>query len=795
MKYLILIFLLFFTNVYTKEAKIDSYKLSSILVNGLKDDWSGKKIVCDKDGYIYWVGGTASKDFPVNAGGYSKILKGKTDAVVCKFDKDLKKIVASTYIGGNKSENGISIALDKKGNVYVLGVTNSKDFPIIRNGFDNKINGEKKDLFVAKFTNDFSKLLASTYIGGSNNEGTGFLMEIIINKNDVIIAGNTCSTDYPVTNNVFYQKPYKYRDNDRNVFISILNKNLSKLKHSILFGGKSDEQLSALKIDSRGDIFIAGHTMSSNIPVSKNGYKTTFEKGGYNIFVTKFNRNLSKMIASTYIGNDNNDFAYSMTVSKQDNVFICGHAGHNFPISKNAFNRDCTGIPDEAYIAKLDNNLSKILNSTFIGGGGHTEPGGKYCSSIYVDKDENVYVSGKTTVKDFPVSPNAVDEIFNGKEDVFVSMFNSDLSQLKYSTFLGGKGVDLSSGLLVENNGNIIISGYTESKDFPVTIKTNIYESSKYYNVFVSKLSPVKSLIGKNIFNMVKSNDIKEVKKYLINNNKSIKKRDKDKRTLLHWTAQYGYIDLAEFLINKININEKDINGFTALHIACMYKQNYVAKLLISKGADVSICDLSGNLPIHIASFYGNSNILKDLFKTNPNLEKLNKKGYTPLHLAVIANQASVTETLIKMGAKFKDNKNREKFIAKSAVLSCNNIKVIDILLKSGVDINTKDENGETLLLIAIKAWWEKTAMFLITKAGVNINLIDKSGRTPLFYAIENGFENLVDKLIKNGARLDIIDKKGNKPIDIAIKQGSEFIIRHIKYSLRKLNKKKQKVL
>ncbi|NUO10388.1 MAG: SBBP repeat-containing protein [Candidatus Brocadia sp.] len=475
----------------TKDLIIDPL-LASTFLGGSRSDLPEGSIATDSEGNIYVAGSTSSPDFPTTTGVYDTSYNGGDyDVFVSKLSGDLTSLLASTYLGGSDFDEGDSIALDSDGNVYITGRTMSLNFPITTGVYDTSHNGVSLndfDAFVSKLNPNLTSLLASTYLGGLDHDGGYFLA--IDSGGYVYVTGSTESSDFPSTNGA-YDKSYNGGSSDG--FISRLNGNLTSLLASTYLGGSSGDYISSITMNSTGDIFVSGMTESSNFPTTYNAYDTSFNSdytgSSYaDAFVSRLNAGLTNLLSSTYLGGTDGDFGYRIGLDLAENVYVSGWTySSNFPTTPGAYDTSYNGGTFDAYIAKLNGNLTNLLASTYLGGS-HDDQ----LLSMAIDQGGNIFVTGRTTSKDFPTTTGAYDASHNGDDyfggnDVFVSKMNGLLTDLLSSTYLGGSDYDQSYSLVVDSNGNIYVSGYTRSLDFPTT--TGAYDTSyNYVDTFVSKL-------------------------------------------------------------------------------------------------------------------------------------------------------------------------------------------------------------------------------------------------------------------------------------------------------------------
>ncbi len=487
--------------------------IASTFVGGNNNDIIYEPIVAtDINGNVFVSAFTSSQDFPTTIGSFSETFNGGiSDKYIAKFDKDLTTLLASTFIGGSGDEFGMGLAIDRNGDVFISGYTDSKDFPVTTGSYKETLSGGK-DVFIAKLDNDLTTLYAATYLGGSDDEARFFpRIDMKIGKSgNIYLTGLTLSDDFPVTDNGF-DRTFNGGTQVGDIFVSKLNNNLTNLIASTYLGGNNEEWRPSIVLDSDENVFICAETWSPDYPCSSDAYDNTFEGAG-DICISKLSPDLSILKSSTLFGgNAGDEEALAIALNNDGSVYITGYTNAtNFPTTSGTYDSGLLKGVWDVYIARFDENLTSLLASTLIGGQGQDAGRG-----IIIDESGNIIVTGETTSYDFPVTENAFDTTFNsgdtGLSDMFVVKLNNDLSVLLKSTFLGGYSADQGYRLVSDSEGNIYVSGHTDSTGFPVT--ENAYDSS--FNgtrdcVIVKldkNLSPYKSEVDINL----------EIKKKVIN--------------------------------------------------------------------------------------------------------------------------------------------------------------------------------------------------------------------------------------------------------------------------------------
>lgn len=456
----------------------DNSLLYSTYLGGSDKDgmyYTGVNLKRDNQGNVFITGTTESEDFPITSNAYCQENKGNLDIFITKMNNDFTDVLASTYIGGRDKDEARAIEIDNNGNIFICGISESSDFPVTMNAFQRQYHGGTEspygsgDCFIVKLNNDL-EMVSSTFLGGSGHD---FCNGICINsEGNIIVTGSTSSSNFPVSEDAYdinHDHGGNFRDD---IFVTILNNDLSDLIASTFIGGSHDDFSESISVDSSNYIFIGGWTASSNFPTTLDAYDSSLGGGYYDGFISKLNNDLTDLISSTYIGGTQWDFCYTLNLDVDDNVYVSGHtASLNYPTSSTAYCRNYQGaggpnIGDDAFISKFSNNLSILHASTYLGGD-NWENG----FSLIISDNGMIYLAGTTTSPDFPTI-NSFCDIYKGgikpNGDLFISSFNNDLTNLSASTFLGGSSDDGPGELIFDINGEIIVSGSTSSSDFPI---------------------------------------------------------------------------------------------------------------------------------------------------------------------------------------------------------------------------------------------------------------------------------------------------------------------------------------
>jgi hypothetical protein len=449
---------------------VDPGLVYSTYLGGTGDD-GAEAIAVDSVGQAYIAGWTYSTDFPTTSGAYQRMNKGSEDVFVTKLNSSGSALVYSTYLGGTSDEPywSASIAVDCAGYAYVAGTTLSPDFPTTPGAYQTSFNGAS-DAFVTKLNRDGSGLVYSTLLGGSVNNGAYYSDAVAVDsEGDAYVTGFTSSPDFPTTSGA-----YDRTDNGLgfdHAFVTKLNNSGTALMYSTYLGGTNEDDATGIAVDRDGDAYVTGYTYSTDFP-TKNPYQP-MNHGTANAFVTKLSGDGSELVYSTYLGGSGFDAGGAIAVDWSGKAYVTGDASSmNFPTTPGAFQTSYGGGADDVFVSELNPSGTALVYSTYLGGALDD-----YANAIAIDTAGQAYVTGFTNSTNFPTTPDAYDQTYNGDVvpaayfygDAFVTKLNRAGTALIYSTYLGGTGDDLGLGIATDRARKVYVTGSTNSADFPIT--------------------------------------------------------------------------------------------------------------------------------------------------------------------------------------------------------------------------------------------------------------------------------------------------------------------------------------
>ena len=415
------------------------------------DDCDG--IALDRAGDIYLGCHSDSPDFPHLPVKAAPASNAFMDAVVVTIEARTGRIVWATRTGGSDWDAAGDLAVAKDGSVYVLGQTQSADFPTTPDAVQRKFGGPRRDAFVLKLDTN-GKIVYSTLLGGSkNDEATAFALA---DDGTVYVGGATWSDDFPGVRAGRFG-PGGLPDG----FIARLRPGDSASLQTVRIGGKGRNPIASLALDRTGNLFAAGYTNATDFPL-KNAIQANFG-GDLDAYLTKWRVSDWSLLFSTYLGGSKLDVANTVAVDSAGNPIVSGTtASDDFVTTPGAYQRQRRGNYD-AFVTKLDRDGVRVIWSTHYGGS--TESPQPYDNGgMAIDERGRIWLTGMTAASDLPTR-NAFQESYGGGDlDGFLAALSPDGSKLCYATYIGGSGRDIMEGIAV-GNGKVYVSGVSESKN------------------------------------------------------------------------------------------------------------------------------------------------------------------------------------------------------------------------------------------------------------------------------------------------------------------------------------------
>jgi len=407
-------------------------------------------------------------------------------------------LVYATYLGGSDLDTALALAVDSGGNVYVHGDTASADFPTLPTSYPSSSLGFLDvDVFITKIDSTGTRLLYSTYIGGSELDlAHGIAVDTAGNA---YITGETesvgaASQKFPLWNPL----PNLTTVTTTNTaYVTELNSQGSALIFSTYLGGSTSDSGRGVALDPNNGIYIAGLTASSDFPTTPGAFQRTFGGNGQpDFFVTKLNPSGAGIAYSTYLGGEGTEYSPKLRVDTGGNAYIAGYtASKHYPTTAGVVQGSLNGNSD-AVVTKLNSTGTGLVYSTYLGGSGDegmaqikSVPGYNQDLGLGVDSQGNVFVAGNTQSPDFPgVTASVFQPTNKGLQggNFFVSKLNPAATGVVFSTFVGGSVADMASGVAIDVFGNAYITGSTHSSDFPSVNATQQYGGG--WDGFVVKL-------------------------------------------------------------------------------------------------------------------------------------------------------------------------------------------------------------------------------------------------------------------------------------------------------------------
>ena len=442
----------------------------STYIGGIGADTS-VGIAVDAATNVYIAGTTTSTNFPVTASSAfqaTPVSPGNPHTFVSELSADGTHLLYSSYFSGNQTDTAKGMTLDNKGLVYVIGITNSTNFPLAPTAgtFQSTLQGANA-FFISKInptSSGANSLVFSTYFGGGNpSNGSVSGGAIAVDNNaagsniyftggtNFLFTGNNPTTDFPIKNAInpggaCLDAPTQSTTTacttsglaPMDAFVAKLNPGTNtgaQLLYCSYLGGTGTDIGLGIAVDASGNAYLTGSTDSNAFPAISGGIqgKQPSPGGGVDAFVAKINNPTTntgstnvQLTYFSFLGGSGTDIGNAITVDSVQGARVVGTtASSNFPTLNPIPGGGTFKGTQKAFVARLDTLGTTASTSQFVTllGGSASETG----TGITLDTDSNTYVTGETTSTDFPIAA-PFQPALKGPQDVFVSKLGPTLS-------------------------------------------------------------------------------------------------------------------------------------------------------------------------------------------------------------------------------------------------------------------------------------------------------------------------------------------------------------------------------
>lgn len=251
------------------------------------------------------------------------------------------------------------------------------------------------------------------------------------------------------------------------------------LAYSTFFGGTGTEEARGIAVDAAGAAYVTGMTRSADMPTSGGAFDRSCGSDGTcdnfdgplaDAFVMKLKADGSGVFWATYLGGNDFDIGNGIAVDSSGHAYVAGETfSSDFPGTLLGAGNPAAGL---AFAVKLHADGSGLDYGVLFGGANSSN--GTAATGVKVDAAFQAYLTGVTDASDFPVTAGAFQTTYGGAPsgtggDAFVAELNAAGTAFVYATYLGGNMRDTAEDLAIDGSGNVYVTGWTSSADFPTS--------------------------------------------------------------------------------------------------------------------------------------------------------------------------------------------------------------------------------------------------------------------------------------------------------------------------------------
>jgi len=403
-------------------------------------------------------GQTNAPDFPVTPGvyGFGPPTEDFRDFVFVSFAATTGRLHWSTTIGGSQEETGARIAIGNDGRVVFSGRTQSTNFPVLEGAlYPMQIAASALGALSA----DGSELYFSTYFVGAQPH-------IGLRSDGSIAVGDVIGANAPVTPGAFDVT----HNGGADAFVAVLAADGSAIVWASYLGGSGSDEVKALAVLPDDAIAVTGRAGNWTFPKTPGAFSTTppppLSSGGIATFVTIFEPHGGALRWSAMVGGsgpgtppwNNPPESSRIAVGHDGRIAIAGTiTGSYLPPGFASAQPTFGGVPFDGFVLVLAPDGSKVLGTTYVGGGAWD-----YVQGLALDQSGVVWITGSATLG---TPTTTVDTL---GDQLHIARLTPDLTRFLHSQRMGGSNGG-GSAILPMERGRAAVVGAVFSNTLPTT--------------------------------------------------------------------------------------------------------------------------------------------------------------------------------------------------------------------------------------------------------------------------------------------------------------------------------------
>jgi hypothetical protein len=316
-------------------------------------------------------------------------------------------------------------------------------------------------------------LVWGTYYGGMNIDESRAITRD--GNNNLYITGESLSQNGIATGGAYQESLSGTFD----VFVVKFSSSGS-LSWGTYYGGSKDDDGYGITSDSDNNVYITGQTASTAGIATTGAYQASIK--GTDAFVAIFTPG-GGLIGATYYGGNSFDYGRSISLDADKNIVITGWTSSSSGLATSGAYQKVYGSGGyDAFVAKFA-SFQSLSWSTYFGGASDDRG-----ADINTDRDNNIYITGKTYSTSAIASSGAYQSVLAGDGDVFVAKF-APSGSLSWATYYGGEADDNGLGITSDSSNNIYITGSTLSATGIATSGAHQQTNAGTYDAFIAEFT------------------------------------------------------------------------------------------------------------------------------------------------------------------------------------------------------------------------------------------------------------------------------------------------------------------